>query len=91
MLPSIYLPVYHELLGGHMDLARLPHYHIRWYDQAVLDWERFSTPEDATARAKLLACPGEGYAVEEHDGACPRCRDMMNLKFVPGTSKGASA
>ena len=40
-----------------MDHAHSPHYHIRWYDQAVLDWERFSTPEDATARAKLLAAP----------------------------------
>ena len=91
MLASVYLPVSHELLGGRMDRAHLTHYHIRWYGKAVLDWERFSTPEDATARAKLLACPGEGYAVEEHDGACPRCQGTMNLKFLPGTSKGASA
>ena len=91
MLPSVYLPVPDELLGGHVDQAKLPHYHIRWYDQAVLDWERFITPEDATARAKLMAHPGEGYAIEEHDGACPRCQDMVNLKFLPGTSKQASA
>jgi len=74
-----------------MDHAQLPHYHIRWYDHAVLNWERFTTREDAMARAKLMAHPGEGYAIEEHDGACPRCQDRVNLKSVPGTSKGASA
>ena len=56
-------------LGGDMDHAQPYHYHIRWYDEAILDWECFSTPEDATARAKLLAHSGEGYAVEEHDRA----------------------
>jgi hypothetical protein len=55
-----------------MDHTQLPHSRIRWHRGAVLDWERFGTPEDATARAKLLAHADEGYAIEEHDGACPR-------------------
>ena len=71
--------------------ARLYHYHIRWSGKAMLDWECFSTHEDARARAKLLARPGEGYAIEEHDGACPRCLESWNLKSSHGTSKGANA
>ena len=67
------------------------HYHIRWYDKAILDWECFSTPEDATARAKLLAHSGEGYAVEEHDRTCQRCEKMMKPKCVPSASKRARA
>lgn len=74
-----------------MNHTRLPHYHIRWSGKAVLDWERFSTHEDATASAKQLARPGEGYAIEEHDGACPRCRAAKELKMEHGTSKSAAA
>lgn len=74
-----------------MDHAQLPHYHIRWSGKAVLDWEGFSTHEDATARVKLLAHPGENSSIEEHDEACPLCQQAMKPKYAPGTSKVASA
>jgi hypothetical protein len=74
-----------------MNHTQLPHYHIRWHGKALLDWERFSTHEDATARAKQLAHPGEGYALEEHDETCPRCQEVMKPKSARGTSNEASA
>jgi hypothetical protein len=63
------------------------HYYIRWSDKAALDWERFGTRAEAEASAKRLVRRDESYAIEEFDGACPRCRDAMNLKSIPGTAK----
>ncbi len=74
-----------------MNHTQLPHYHIRWSGKATLDWEGFSTREDAEASAKQLARPDETYAIEEHDGACPRCQQAMKPKIAHGYSKGASA
>ena len=67
------------------------HYHIRWSGKGVLDWERFSTHEDAMARAKLLAHPGESYSIEEHDGACQRCQETMKPKSLHSNSRTACA
>jgi hypothetical protein len=58
----------------------MPHYHIRWSDRAVLDWEPFSALADAEASAKQLVRSGETYIIEEHDGACPRCTDAAKVK-----------
>jgi hypothetical protein len=72
--------------AGHkalMDRHRV-HYHIRWSGKATLDWERFSTREEAEASAKQLLLQGETYTIEEYDDACPRCRDAMNLTSAHG-------
>lgn len=74
-----------------MGHTQAPHYHIRWSGKTILDWERFGTSAEAEASAKQLARLGETYAIEEHDGACPRCHEMMKPKSVPGISKGAAA
>jgi hypothetical protein len=57
------------------------HYHIRWSDKAILDYERFDTRAGAEAGAKQLVRPGESYTIEEHDGACPRCQDTLKAKL----------
>ena len=74
-----------------MNHTQLPHYHIRWSRKATLDWESFSTPKEAAARAKELVRQDETFMIEEHDGTCLRCRDAMKLKSEHGTSKEASA
>ena len=74
-----------------MEDTQLPHYHIRWSDRTALDWQSFNTREEAAARAKQLARQSETYAIEEHDGACPRCREAIKLKHAHGTSEEASA
>jgi hypothetical protein len=74
-----------------MNRSQLPHYHIRWSGKATLDWECFRARADAETRAKQLARREETYTIEEHDGTCLRCRDAMNLRSAPSTSKGASA
>lgn len=56
------------------------HYHIRWSRVVALDWECFSTFEEAEARAKEFARRDETYVIEERDETCPRCRVAMNLK-----------
>ena len=73
-----------------MDHTQLPHYHIRWSGK-TLDWERLPTREEAEASEKQLMRLGETYAIEEYDGACPRCQEAMKLKMPPSTSHGASA
>ena len=67
------------------------HYHIHWSGKPALDWERFSTRDEAEASAKELALPGETFTVEEHDESCPQCMEFT--KMVPGrrTSDGAGA
>lgn len=58
----------------------MPHYHIRWSDRTVLDWEPFSTRVEAEASAKQLVRSGETYNIEERDGECLRCQDAAKLK-----------
>ena len=74
-------------LGG----VTMTHYHIRWSGKALLDWQRFSTPEEAKASARQLVRQGETYIIEEHDEACPRCEAAMNVKSMHGSFNEASA
>lgn len=55
------------------------HYHIRWCKQTgnTLDWERFSTPEEAKDSAEQLVQPDEEYSIEQFDGDCPQCAQTM--------------
>jgi hypothetical protein len=64
----------------------MTHYHIRWSGKVSLDWERFSTPEEAKVSAKQLVRGGETYTIEEYDKACPRCQAAMKVKSTCGTS-----
>lgn len=56
------------------------HYHIRWAQIPLLDWESFKTRSDAEAAAKILARIGEKYTIEELGDGCQRCRDAANAK-----------
>lgn len=51
------------------------HFHIKWTQIPLLDWERFNTGVEAEAAAKKLARTGETYTVEERGEGCQRCRD----------------
>lgn len=52
------------------------HYHIRWSD-SKLDWERFSTPQEAERAAKQLVRPGETFTVEHvDDDTCVLCLEI---------------
>ena len=55
------------------------HYHIRW-SSSKLDWEMFSTREEAETSAKQLALPNERYDIEQFDGNCPRCSQTGKLR-----------
>jgi len=49
------------------------HYHIRWSDSS-LDWERFSTLQEAEQSARQLARPGETFTLERvDDKTCMQC------------------
>jgi hypothetical protein len=50
------------------------HFHIRWADVAKLDWESFSTHQEADARAREFLRTGEKYTIEEFTESCERCR-----------------
>lgn len=52
------------------------HYHIRWSQSQMLDWERYGTRVKAEAGAKELVRPGETYVIEEYGAACERCRAL---------------
>jgi coenzyme F420-reducing hydrogenase beta subunit len=63
------------------------HYHIRWTQIPLLDWESFKTRVEAEAGAKILARQGETYKIEEHGEGCQRCRDATKAKSTPGTAQ----
>jgi hypothetical protein len=52
---------------------RRKHFHIRWSGIGELDWERFDTLAEASARALDLVRPGEKFTIEEYQAKCPRC------------------
>jgi hypothetical protein len=68
-----------------MDRIPVLHYHIRWSDKTTLNYECFDTRADAEAGAKELVRRGETYTIEEHDGGCPRCQDMLKTKLSNGS------
>ena len=55
------------------------HYHIRWSGNTPLDWDRFSTVEEAESAAAKLVRPGESYSVEKFDDDCVRCAQLKDL------------
>lgn len=56
------------------------HFHIGW-STGKLDWERFSTREEAEASAKRLARTGESYEIKEFDITCPTCLKVYKVNF----------
>jgi len=54
------------------------HYHICW-SNSKLDWEAFSTSDEAQAQAEQLVRQGESYVIVQVDGDCPRCSSLHNL------------
>ena len=58
------------------------HYHIHWSGIDELDWQRFSTVEDAEAGAVQMVRPGETYTIEELDERCERCRGSLALRMT---------
>jgi hypothetical protein len=69
----------------------MTHYHIRWLGKVLLDWQRFSTPEEAKASARQLVRQGETYTIEEHDETCPRCEAVINVKSIHSAFNEAGA
>jgi hypothetical protein len=69
----------------------MSHYHIRW-SNSKLDWEAFSTSEEAQAQAEQLVRVGESYVIELLDGDCPRCSSLPHLagRAAALTQKNAS-
>jgi hypothetical protein len=59
----------------------MTHYHIRWSGKALLDWQRFSTPEEAKASARKLVRQGETYTIEEYDESCSAMRSRDERKL----------
>lgn len=53
-----------------------PHFHIRWLGKENLDWECFSTENEAKERATSLMFPGEAFTIEEVYMECP-LRELM--------------
>jgi hypothetical protein len=52
------------------------HYHIRWSD-SKLDWERFSTRQEAEQAARQLVRPGETFILEQvDDNTCMYCPEI---------------
>ena len=61
-------------------IESMPHFHIRWMGRDNLDWECFSTVQEASERATDLSLPGEAFTIEEVDTNCPlRERIMRNF------------
>jgi len=58
--------------------ATVQHFHIRW-SGAKLDWEPFPTQEKAERQAKELVRPGETFTVEQFNGDCPRCLEIVKV------------
>lgn len=49
------------------------HYHIRW-SNSKLDWQRFSTREEAEQAARQMLRPGETFTLEHlDDETCVQC------------------
>ncbi len=50
------------------------HFHIHWTigDTSRMDWEPFSTRDEAERLAKRIARASESYRIQEFDQFCPR-------------------
>ena len=56
------------------------HYHIRWSGDTRVDWDRFTTAEEAKCCADQMVRSGEDYAVEKFDDDCVRCEELRRSK-----------
>jgi hypothetical protein len=63
------------------------HYHIRWAQIPLLDYESFNSRVEADAAAKVLARRGETYTIEEHGESCKRCWNAAKAKSADATAK----
>ena len=63
-----------------VDRKETIHYHIRWAQIPLLDFESFNTRLEAEAAAQVLARPGETHTIEEQGEGCQRCRDAQKEK-----------
>lgn len=52
----------------------MTHFHIRWSGSEAMDWEPFTTQEEADASAKKMIRSGETYTIEELGEGCTRCQ-----------------
>lgn len=52
----------------------MTHFHIRWSGAEAMDWEPFTTQEEAEAAAKQRMRSGETYTIEELGQGCTRCQ-----------------
>ena len=54
----------------------MTHFHIRWSKAPAMNWERYSTREEAEAdaSARQQTHPGETYTIEELGEGCTRCQ-----------------
>jgi len=65
----------------------MAHHHIRW-SSGRLDWERFSTVEQAEKSARQLMRSGETFLVEEHDDvSCEQCLNLLDQSGTRGASE----
>jgi hypothetical protein len=65
------------------------HYHIRW-SNSELDWERFSTSQEAEQAARQLVRPGETFTLEQVDEKnCMHCPEVCKRALV--NNKGGDA
>ena len=63
-----------------LEMRKDMHYHIRWSD-SKLDWERFSTREEAEQAARQLARPGETFTLEHvDDKSCMPCQKVSQTR-----------
>jgi hypothetical protein len=52
------------------------HYHIRWANSTI-DWQAFRTKDEAVAEAERLKRLDENYDIEERDGNCEKCLELI--------------
>jgi hypothetical protein len=74
-----------------LEALMITHYHIRWSGKVLLDWQSFSTPEEAKASARQLVRLGETYTIEEYDETCLRCQAAMKANSMHSSFNDASA
>ena len=56
------------------------HYHIRWSGDTRVDWDCFTTAEEAKCCADQMVRWGEDYTVERFDEDCVRCEELRRSK-----------
>jgi hypothetical protein len=64
-----------------MDGNTAPHFHILWItgDNSIIDWEPFTSRDEANTMAKRLVTIRVSFVIDEFDDSCPRC-EMFRLE-----------